>query len=903
MLEREHELAEIEALLSAAVAGTGRLLVIAGEAGIGKSTLLSAAAARAVERGLRVLRASGGALETEFAFGVARQLFAGAAGRLTGAAAAAAPALGLRTVGRVLDAGERAVSFELQHGLYWLTADLAETAPVLICVDDIQWADPDSLGFLLYLARRLGDLPVAVLVTVREGEPCPAPNVLAALRATGRELAPAALSEAASADVVRTRFAHAPDDLAGACFEASGGNPFLLEALLDELGPDPDAAAVRSAGPVAVQRSVLLRLARLGPAAVALAQAVAILERDAQLVVAATLAALDEPAALAAADALIAARVFDATHPLRFAHPVLRAAVYADVGLARRAAGHRRAAELLDPGAPDRAVLHLLATHPSGDEWVIDRLRAAADRALAQGSTGAARTLLERALEEAPARAETLLALGEAERSETRLARALSLADEVHLRTRIARVLAAVHWEHGDVDAAVRVLDGVAGERFEVESERAAYAVLGAPERRPAEDLDRATTLAGDTPAERRFLAALAFHRMIWNVTTGAEVGGLAERALAGGRLLDDVGPGHPSVLAVLSALQVVDRVADVEAVLETAVATAPVDGVGLRAVRARLELFRGNLRAAEPAAREVLAVATDAGLEHIRRFAVPTLALVLIERGELDEAERELAAVESGDHGGTLWLVLQARAALDRARGRLAEAADVAAGAQRHRSVEGATSLLGSAVLALALHAAGEAVQAERIAASTVDHARIWGVPSTLGMTLRAHGLIAGDVGTLREAVRALAASPRRLEHARTLVDLGATLRRANRRAEAREPLADGMDLAHRCGADALAQRAREELLACGARPRRLLRTGVDALTPSELRVAQLAAAGHSNREIAQALFVSRKTVETHLGGIYRKLGVNAREHLAAKLQDPPPDAKPAAAREAVAP
>ena len=125
--------------------------------------------------------------------------------------------------------------------------------------------------------------------------------------------------------------------------------------------------------------------------------------------------------------------------------------------------------------------------------------------------------------------------------------------------------------------------------------------------------------------------------------------------------------------------------------------------------------------------------------------------------------------------------------------------------------------------------------------------------------------------------------------------MDLGAALRRANRRAEAREELAAGMELAHRCGADALAARAREELVACGARPRRLVRTGVDALTPSELRVAQLAAAGHSNREIAQALFVTRKTVETHLGGIYRKLGVNAREHLAGKLQDPPPDAKPA--------
>ena len=133
--------------------------------------------------------------------------------------------------------------------------------------------------------------------------------------------------------------------------------------------------------------------------------------------------------------------------------------------------------------------------------------------------------------------------------------------------------------------------------------------------------------------------------------------------------------------------------------------------------------------------------------------------------------------------------------------------------------------------------------------------------------------------------------------------MDLGAALRRANRRAEAREELAAGMELAHRCGADALAARAREELVACGARPRRLVRTGVDALTPSELRVAQLAAAGHSNREIAQALFVTRKTVETHLG---RDLPQARRQRARAprgKLQDPPPDAKPAADREAVAP
>ena len=224
-----------------------------------------------------MLTASGGALETEFAFGVARQLFGGASDNLSGAAAAAGPALGLGDVGRVLDAGERAVSFELQHGLYWLTADLAESSPLLVSVDDVQWSDPDSLGFLLYLARRLDDLRVALLVAVREGEPCPAPDVLAALRATGRELAPAALSAAATRRLVGR------DDIAAACHEASGGNPFLLLSLLDELGPDADVAAVVAAGPVAVQRSVLLRLARLGPAAVSLAQAVAILERDAQL--------------------------------------------------------------------------------------------------------------------------------------------------------------------------------------------------------------------------------------------------------------------------------------------------------------------------------------------------------------------------------------------------------------------------------------------------------------------------------------------------------------------------------------------------------------------------------------------------------------------------------------------
>jgi DNA-binding CsgD family transcriptional regulator len=124
-------------------------------------------------------------------------------------------------------------------------------------------------------------------------------------------------------------------------------------------------------------------------------------------------------------------------------------------------------------------------------------------------------------------------------------------------------------------------------------------------------------------------------------------------------------------------------------------------------------------------------------------------------------------------------------------------------------------------------------------------------------------------------------------IEHARSLVDLGAALRRQNQRADAREPLRTGLDLATRCGAAPLAERARQELLACGARPRRAMLTGRDALTPSELRIAELAAGGRSNRDIAEALFITPKTVENHLGRIYKKLSIGSREELRPVLSE----------------
>jgi DNA-binding CsgD family transcriptional regulator len=340
----------------------------------------------------------------------------------------------------------------------------------------------------------------------------------------------------------------------------------------------------------------------------------------------------------------------------------------------------------------------------------------------------------------------------------------------------------------------------------------------------------------------------------------------------------------------------------DAEALVNDALAagqnTGTVEVTLLRAMLGRLAFFRGELRAAEASLREAVAIARAAGLGLAERFAQAYVVLALAERGELAAADAELGELPpAGD--ATLWICLQARARVRRAQHRFAEALEDAELAWRERP----QSVLGPAMLALALHTTGERARSRALAADAVAHARRWAVPSTLGMALRIAGLVTGDLELLREAVATLAPSPRRLEHARALVDLGAALRRANRRAGARGELAAGMELADRCGAAALAARARAELVACGARPRRLQRTGVDALTPSELRVAQLAATGLTNREIAQALFVTRKTVETHLAGVYRKLGVNERGGLPAKLREGVPDAKPRSVEEALAP
>jgi DNA-binding CsgD family transcriptional regulator len=227
-------------------------------------------------------------------------------------------------------------------------------------------------------------------------------------------------------------------------------------------------------------------------------------------------------------------------------------------------------------------------------------------------------------------------------------------------------------------------------------------------------------------------------------------------------------------------------------------------------------------------------------------------------------------------------------RAAIGDERGGLADLLAAGEQGQRWNCANPAISWWRSDA-ALILMRLGELKRARDLADEELELARKFGARRALGIALRAAALTRGqaaDLKLLEESVEVLGASGAELEHARALTDLGAAIRRAGRPAKARDPLRRGYELAGRCGATALAERAMQELLAAGARPRRTALSGVESLTPSQLRVAELAAEGMTNREIAQALFVTEKTVETHLGQVYPKLEVSSRAELPARLE-----------------
>jgi DNA-binding CsgD family transcriptional regulator/Flp pilus assembly protein TadD len=365
----------------------------------------------------------------------------------------------------------------------------------------------------------------------------------------------------------------------------------------------------------------------------------------------------------------------------------------------------------------------------------------------------------------------------------------------------------------------------------------------------------------------------------------------LAVRALGHGELLADPGPESPAFWGLPVVLLMAHAYQDAARVCSEAIEWARRHGsqpaFALHAqFRAFASMKLGSLVDAEADAVSGLQQAAIP-----RPIGLAALGVVLVERDRLGEAEELMTQERFGRRSVRVPWFLEARARVHAAAGRLDEALEDLLECGR---IEQDWDVRTPAFSTWRAHAAsllaslGRHDEAIRLAREELERCRAFAAPGPIGAALRTLGTLEdGDaaMALLDEAVEVLRGSPERLEQASALLERGAALRRAGRRAAAREPLRQALELARGCGAEVLAARAHDELVAAGARPRRDPTESRSRLTASELRVARLAADGMTNREIAQALFVTEKTIETHLGSVFRKLAIASRSQIARAL------------------
>jgi DNA-binding CsgD family transcriptional regulator len=917
ILGRDAELTAMTAAITAAAGGHGTLVLVQGPAGIGKTTMLRAACAEATARGMRALTARGLAFERGFSFGIVRQL-------LEPARAADGPA----QWDALLDgAPADAAPHTTLHGLYWVTANLAAREPLVLAVDDAHRADAPSLRWLSYLAARIDSLPVLLLAAAQSGPG--QPEVIGELgdypACVRLDLRP--LDRAASAALVGDALGdQAGPEIRRAAHVSTGGNPFLLDALVKAVqardGAGLDETMVLSVGPHPVADWVARRIGQLGTGAVPLVRALAVLGRPAPLRYVAALADMDLPQAALLTDRLRAASVLAAGALLEFEHPIVRTAIYDSVPPGMRAMAHARAAALLETDGADIELvgLHLLRSEPDADPHAVAVLHAAAASAAGRGDRDTATGFLRRALAEPPPagrRAALLLDLGLAlasERDEDAVAvlhEAVAQADDVGQPNEPGRATAALLsagalgvWGHHDSARGIALagLSAADGDQLvadQLEAELFANSWISAATARSAWERirPRLGSVAKEPPtapgvAGRRVYEALA--------ATIAARGGSEVMARFAPVLAESRDLAQRDSLVPVTALLVLiwnDELGQALAFSDAMLASAGArDSVNLTAtVRCLRSMILRRLGRLQEAAEDGRA-GLDYKLKAAPPLAVAWAAAFLIEAltkiGRYAEAEDVVTVAEARrPPDGWIHTVMftQARGTLRVAAQRPEEGlADLRTAAEGWRSLgvsspAGATWRIPAVVACTAL---GRQEEAAQLAAEQLDLARAVGTPATLGVSLRIAAPFAPDPEhTLAEAISLLEAVDGRYEQGLAFAELGAHRRRAGRRGDAREPLRRALDFAERTGAERLRGYARAELLAVGARPRRTALTGPDALTSAERRVAALAAEGRSNRQIAQQLYVTQATVETHLRHAFHKLGITSRADLPARL------------------
>ena len=860
LVERVAELAVLDRAVSGLARGTGRVVVIEAAAGLGKTALLDHAADLAAAAGCLVRRATPTPHERHFPFGIVRTLLEAPVRdrtepeRASLLGGAAAPAGALLLEGATPDLGAAApiahgAAAPIAHSVMWVCAGLTRHRPLALIVDDAQWSDRASLEVLAYLAGRIEDLPLVIIVAARFGDPR-APADLLTLLGGARSatlLHPQPLTPMGTARLIRARAPETPIKVCTECHEAAAGNPWLLGELAHRLqtgGPLVSASA---------RTVVRRRLAELDPRDRAVAAARAVIGDRAPAHAIAQVASVPLEELGRARDALAAAGLLnpggDAT-----AHPLIAVAIRDGLPPAERERLHRESARaLIALGAStDDVAGHLIRSRPQEDPEVSEWLRRAAAGATRRGAPATAVAYLERALEErAP-------------------------GDD---RGRLLADLAAAEFDAGRPDPRPRLREALAelpdsAARVDVITRLAYYGFIFGAAACDTDLLERELAAeTADDPVLRR--AALAHQAWVAAERATDDAGAcaaMALEALDGGFLLREARRRAAYHLCIRVLIKT-DRADDARraiAALRTEASetgSAPLHAAAA-AYAAELSLRTGHVGDAEAHARDALGLAGNGATPVTTAIATGALVAALAERGAFDEAR---------ERAGSL---IHARARLALAEGDFesayADACDACDAGAR-------------SIAAIALAHLGRREEAVALAETELARAERFDAPVPVARALLARAVAEPDdqarVLICRRGLARLSGVTAKLESVRLSLELGNALARMGLRVEARELLRPALADADAVGASLLAQRARRELVATGLRPRRAALEGASALTPRQRQIIELAAAGKANRAIAQQLFLSIKTVETHLAAGYRKLGVNTRVDLSAAV------------------
>ena len=914
LVDRSAEREALGGLLARAADGFSGVLVLRGDAGVGKTALLDETLAIAAADGMQTSWLTGAEPETQLGYAALHRFLLPFADHLERLPAPQRDAL-RSTFGLV--AGPPADRFLVALAVLTLLAEAATKAPLVCVIDDVQWLDPESAVVLGFVARRLyAEQVVLVFAVCEPAGPLPA---LAGLP----ELAIGGLDEGAALELLASLVPGPLSPAAGARIVAgTGGNPLALVEVARELSPAQLAGAEVLPEPLPAGGSLGKvfgrRLSRLSAEARLLLAVAAAEPTGSQTLLwrAAGQLGLD-PDATASADlgglATIGSRV-------EFRHPLIRSAIYYATPLWQRRLIHRALAAAGDGTEPDRVAWHLGMAAAGPDEAVAARLEQAAGSARDRGGYAATVMFLSRAAELSAgegqrgqrllAAAEAALTAGQPGRAGALLEEATPLLGDPLARAKARRLHGTIRFALGHADEAAPVLLGAARALAPADGRGARKALLEAV----------TTAQYAGWSASKAVLSEIARAARATPTAAGSQASatdllldGFAARAAAGypasapllRRAVSKLCAGDLSPqeglsrlgLGCLAAAELFDDHAQhalalrwVQLARDYGALTALPVALNFQSMFA--EVAAGRFDAAAACFAEASEISAATGNPGIFGTAGVSEAFELAWRGRETDARRVVAAVAreatgAGRSGQGNW-VQYCLAVLELGLGNYQAALQCALGVYDDDAPFFGTLALPDLVEAAAR--CGQTGIAQAALGRLAERAAAAGTPLALGLLARSRALLAGDAeaGPLyQEATGHLGQCRAVPQLARAHLVYGEWLRRQRRRRDARDQLRTAHEMFTAMGAGAFAERVRAELLATGERARQRIAATESDLTPQEAQIARLVSQGQSNRDIAGQLFLSPSTVDYHLRKVYRKLGVTSRTQLARTMVD----------------